>query len=305
MADAQHKHEWVPIREGYPQKICKCGVLRALGIKSGNNTITINPSPLTQEVIRWTSFHNPSVGDLGMNAVGRPTFSNGTGNVLMAAGTRDANFTRTVSWATNPNATTITGSGTNTVMSTEGASVASTSLGSSGWGIQFTTTAALNSDAGWLAGAFTDARSEFGSILDITMRTTSTVGTNVRYWIGLFSGDPMGSATPAVSMAAFRYDTSADGTSFWRTCTSAGAGLQVTTTTSTITTGTTYNLRVVANGSGTWYFFVGGGLIATHSTTVPAATTNMGIVAEVRTLDAVAKNIVVTRGSLICNNISF
>jgi hypothetical protein len=293
MADEQHKHEWVPIREGYPQKICKCGVLRALGFKSGNNTITINPSPATQEVIRWTSFHSPTVGDLAMASVGRPSFAVGSAtasDIQYACGYGESTSALFTRWQANPALTTISGVGTGTAFTAEG-TAATTATATYGHGIQYTTAAALNSDGGWLAGAFTDARGEAQFNAVFVVRTGATI-TNVRYWIGLFSGDPMGSATPAVSLAAWRYDTATDGTVFWRCCTGTGGAPQVTTTTLPVSASTNYVFRISSNGSGTYKFFNGATGYASHSTTVPAGTTNMGPVSEVRTLDAVAKVIV-------------
>jgi hypothetical protein len=301
MADEQHKHEWVPIREGYPQKICKCGVLRVLGIKSGKNTITVNPSPASQEVIRWTSYHNPSVADLGMSSNGRPTFSFGTSTaneVQYAAGQAESSpglFTR---WQTNPALTTVTTVGTTTTftVTSGGAAAVSTALGTYGFGITCTA-AASGGDGGFIPSAFTECRGEANPNITFVFRTGSDIS-SVRYWIGLFSGTPMAGSAPAVSHAGFRYDTGVDGTAFWRCLTSAGGSQQSTTTTASATAGTTYVMRITSNGGGTWKFYVNGSGVASHSTTVPATTTNMGPVLAIRTLAASTRTIIPCRVSI-------
>ena len=57
-----HKHKWVSIRKGYPQKICLCGEL-----KVGTNTVLLG------DLVRYSSTKLPvAAGQLGMDlATGR------------------------------------------------------------------------------------------------------------------------------------------------------------------------------------------------------------------------------------------
>lgn len=63
-----HEHRYVPIRHGYPQRICKCGAM-----KIGKNTITLSPGGA--DVLRWsTTQAATAAGDIGMNVTtGRPS----------------------------------------------------------------------------------------------------------------------------------------------------------------------------------------------------------------------------------------
>jgi hypothetical protein len=115
--------------------------------------------------------------------------------------------------------------------------------------------------------------------------------TNLRYWIGMFSAAPDASATPAVTYAAFRYDTAADGTAFWRCASDNGSGTpEVTTTAVAVAVDTAYTFRIHCDGSDV-LFYLDGTLVATHSTTIPAATTLMGHRAVVTALAAAVKSL--------------
>ena len=56
-----HQHNFVPIKRGYPQKICTCGAM-----KIGANTITMSPGGT--DVVRWSATQAATAaGDVGMN----------------------------------------------------------------------------------------------------------------------------------------------------------------------------------------------------------------------------------------------
>lgn len=111
--------------------------------------------------------------------------------------------------------------------------------------------------------------------------------TNVRYWVGLFSAAPSGSATPAVHLAGFRYDTAADGTTRWRAVTNAGGTPTVTEITAALSgappgvvASGAYRLRVECraaaynlSGVDEVWFYVNNIRVAVHQATLPTATT--------------------------------
>lgn len=57
-----HTHNWVPIRKGFPQSLCKCGML-----KVGTHTVLLG------DLVRYTSTKAPvAMGEIGMDlATGR------------------------------------------------------------------------------------------------------------------------------------------------------------------------------------------------------------------------------------------
>lgn len=53
----KHKHKWVSIRQGYPQKLCKCGLL-----KVGTHTVLLG------DLVRYSSSAVPgAIGEVGMD----------------------------------------------------------------------------------------------------------------------------------------------------------------------------------------------------------------------------------------------
>jgi hypothetical protein len=115
--------------------------------------------------------------------------------------------------------------------------------------------------------------------------------TSARYWVGLFSADPTASATPAVHLAAFRYDTTPDTTAFWRCVTNDGGGSPtVSTTNVAFTASTSWVLRIRLSLTDV-KFFINDVLVATHTTTLPGSTTGLGWWITVTTTNAAAKAI--------------
>lgn len=70
---ATHKHKWVAIRRGFPQRMCLCGAIKSRGLVVGENTITLSPAGVG-DVMRWSATKAPvAAGDIGMDvATGRP-----------------------------------------------------------------------------------------------------------------------------------------------------------------------------------------------------------------------------------------
>jgi hypothetical protein len=111
---------------------------------------------------------------------------------------------------------------------------------------------------------------------DLVMRVgTGATLTSNRMWFGWASATPTGSATPTAHLAAFRYDTAADGTAYWRTVTAAGSATQtVTTTTVPVTASTNYVLRVTV-AAGAVIFWINSVVVATHTTNLPTSGTGL------------------------------
>ena len=130
---------------------------------------------------------------------------------------------------------------------------------------------------------------------------TGTVITNLRTWVGfastastMLSQDLPGSGGSSLHCAAFRYNTGVDGTAFWRTVTADGSAETVTTTTAAVTTNTRYILRIVTSASDV-KFYVDGTLVATHTTNLPGASTNLQWLAAGETTEASGKSFRVAR----------
>lgn len=151
----------------------------------------------------------------------------------------------------------------------------------------------LNNFSGYATSIYNKFRRDHEPDFVVRVKTDPTTIASVRYWIGLFSGDPQASATPALSYVAFRYDTGADGTAFWRTATDNGSGSPtVTATTQSIAVDTAYDLRIVCrNASNDAKFYINDVLVATHTATLPTATTAIGYAIRVTTLAAAVRNL--------------
>lgn len=69
--DPQHQHKFVPMRRGFPQVMCRCGLIGVRGVKSGENSISVGNGSV--DIIRWSASQAPlAAGDIGMDtATGR------------------------------------------------------------------------------------------------------------------------------------------------------------------------------------------------------------------------------------------
>lgn len=135
--------------------------------------------------------------------------------------------------------------------------------------------------------------------------TPDTAITLVRYWFGLFSADPTGSADPAASLAAWRYDTAVDtATPNWRCCTKDGTTITAVDSGIPVIASEPYQLGVEFEGvPGTaptaCIFTCNRAVVARITTHLPATgSNNLGLVAKVTTLSAAirAMNISVIGG---------
>lgn len=114
---------------------------------------------------------------------------------------------------------------------------------------------------------------------------------SIRIWVGLFDALPNASGDPTLNGAGFRYDTSVDGTAFWRTWSNDNSGGgAATTTTVAIAINTPYRLRVKCLASSI-EFYINGVLVATHSTNLPVSTAMMGYNVSCATLTSSSRSL--------------
>jgi hypothetical protein len=152
----------------------------------------------------------------------------------------------------------------------------------------YSTAAAAGSDAYIFSGSLT--RRDYEPSFVATFKTGTAI-TDVRHWIGLFSAFSFGSATPAIHYAAFRYDTGADGTAFWRCVTDSGTGAPTVTTTGVaVATNTRYRFAISMTSTSV-YFYINNLLVATHTATLPGAATNLQMESGVRALGAAVRSL--------------
>lgn len=293
---ANHVHKFVPLKKGFPQKICSCGEVRGVSsLKIGKNTIDVGAAG-AGDVIRFTGSQAAlAAGDLGMdNVSGRArAFIEGEDRLIphvdevLGSGRR-----RMWGIQQNANLTTLSQIGFSTAPTINtpgaGAAVHNDSSGN-GQFIEYATGATLNADAGWISTAFSQTQRIYRYIYDAYIKTGADI-TNVRYWVGLFSATPMASATPAIHSTAFRYDTAADGTAFWRIVTIDGVTTNAQATTQSIAANTVYRLRIVwLTGTATVRFLINGVDVGSSTTNLPTTTQNIGHVEQVRALAAANK----------------
>lgn len=153
--------------------------------------------------------------------------------------------------------------------------------------IAFSTSASIGSAAGAGSSAFWGARRDWGSTIVVRDRLTDVA--NVRIWVGLYSANPSGSATPLVHLAAFRFDTGA-GDTHWMACTGDGTAVTATDTGVTPASGDrpTFEIRL---GASSVSFYLNGTLVATNTTHLPTGSTDLGYQTWITSLAAAAKTI--------------
>lgn len=293
-----HKHKLVFWKKGYPLRMCKCGYMDGIYPKIGKNSIDVGAAG-AGDVIRWSATQAAlQAGDLGMSASsaesanGRPSaFIQGDAHDLIAVeGVRGGGRSRVVTIQQNANLTTLSNIGLATVPVVSGTPTVTDVNTGEGQFINYASGAVAGNQGGIVPSTFDQTMRNFRPIVDIAMRMPPAPITNIRMWSGIFSADPMGSATPAVHLMGFRYDTAVDGTT-WRAVTDNASGVPtVTDTTVTVAVTTSYRLRILVDNAGTTVrFYINGILRATHTTTLPTSTQNLGYCLKVQTLDAVAK----------------
>ena len=112
---------------------------------------------------------------------------------------------------------------------------------------------------------------------------------NLRIWAGLHSNGSLATDVPGslgISGLAFRYSTVAGDTT-WQATSFDGVGDTVTNTGIAVTANTRYVLRIKVVSTALVEYYINGSLVATLSTTLPAAATNI-FFAFLHTVNAVA-----------------
>lgn len=165
---------------------------------------------------------------------------------------------------------------------------------SDGVWLNHATTAVSGNASGVISAAFTIVRTDWAVEYITVIKTDASAITSNRIWVGLFSANPDANArTGNIHLAAFSYDTGIDGTAFWRTCTSNGAGGWTTNaTTQSIVANTKYTMRIVTNTTGTSIaFYINDVLVNTHTTTLPTSTQLLGYGNRITTLTTAIRNL--------------
>jgi hypothetical protein len=168
---------------------------------------------------------------------------------------------------------------------------------SDGQWLNYATAAIADREGGWISSAFNQVQRQNAPIFGVVFKTGSAVADiqNARIWIGLFSATPIAAAMPAIHLAGFRYDTTVDGTAFWRCVTNDGGAGTITTTSVAVAQDTKYELLIDMSDQSNVRFYINGVLVATHTTTLPGSTQNIGHHEQIRTLVASAKNVKLSR----------
>jgi hypothetical protein len=155
--------------------------------------------------------------------------------------------------------------------------------------LKFTSGAVSGNVARGNAFTATNARPDWNAVCETSIRLIDVA--NTRIWIGFQGGDPSASATPAVRLAAFRFDTGA-GDTHWQAQTSNGTGTQTITDTGiTPNAGDRAKFEVRLNGATNVTFYINGALVATNAANLPAATSLLGMGMYITTLTAAGKAI--------------
>jgi hypothetical protein len=299
-----HKHDFKVWKRGFPLKLCKCGFVTGIKPKIGQNTIDVGAAG-AGDIIRWSGTQVAlAAGDIGMSASSAED-ANGRMDGVIMGDVRRISSRRWEPWTgvsrliliqQNANRTTWSLDGIASAPTTNGtATVVDVSTGE-GQFIFYTSAAAIDSDAGIIAPTFDQTRLIYRPIIDVAIRSSPAPITVARRWVGVFSGNPMASATPALHYMAFRQDTTVDGTTIKAVCDNGSGTPTVVDTTVTLSTTTSYRLRIVVDqGGAAVRFYINGILRATITTTLPTSTQDLGYVVQSRTLEAVAKGVRVGR----------
>ena len=270
----------------------------ALPSISGANLTSLNATQLTSGNVELARFPTGTTGDIFYYNSGWQKLAAGvSGQVLTVSQSGIPAWTfasaggskRHMSVYKNPGATTATSVGlTAPTLST----TVSNSDDSFGPWLNHATAATSGSVSGVISASFGIIKRAWDVDYTTTIKTDPTSIENVRLWVGLFSANIDAVSTPTTQhVAAFRYDTGADGTSFWRTVTNDGTGpATISTTSAAIAANNSYTLRVTCSSTDC-RFYVDGSLVATHTATLPGLTTGLGYGDRIRILAAGSRNL--------------
>lgn len=290
-----HKHEWKPLRRGFPQLICRCGALKARHVKVGKNSITMSPLGSGDNLLRFTTSGMvlAVAGDVSVDiATGRP--------IAFLADTRSMGMieqpdqNRMWTWSADPISTAIQSDGVQTIAALGTPSLIRTNTGTF---INYNT-------AGTLCGirtgnTFTTSvtQPQYSPFVACVIRTGSSVS-DTRFWVCLNAGDPTGTALPS-STVGFRCDRSIEST--WKSYTSS-VSASTADTGITIAANTTYFMlwRLTTSRCDYWCSVAGGTPVLTSLTTnIPGAVTTQNFSALARRIGVPAVDIGVAKVSIM------
>ena len=118
-------------------------------------------------------------------------------------------------------------------------------------------------------------------IATVSTGPNSTDIVTCRYWIGMFNSPAtdFATATPSDAFTGFRYDTTADGTPYWRCFNGNTSGNSaVTTTTVAVTSNTTYTFAIDTSTAGQITYYINGVSVAVITTSLPTTNTNYQLI---------------------------
>jgi hypothetical protein len=153
----------------------------------------------------------------------------------------------------------------------------------------------INQECGWYLGTAQIVQPRWGGELVLHLYIQGVAG-SVRIAAGLSDAGVgtvpsiLDATTNARNQAYFSYDTSVDGTAFWRTVTSNAGANTRTATTVAIANDTVYTLRI-SFAAGTYSFYIDDVLTNTHTTNLPTSSTTIGVAFGVKNLAANGSNV--------------
>ncbi len=149
---------------------------------------------------------------------------------------------------------------------------------------RYTTPAVANSDAGWYLPDRIETRREWNPGFTAVLKSW-VLDFQPRAWVGLFSGDPMSSATPSLHYAAFRYDFNYNN-EYWYCVTDDGSGTPTISGPVADEGGNDKHIFRIVMSPTDVKFYAGSTLVATHTTHLPSASQGLGPVVQARCLNA-------------------
>lgn len=291
-----HKHRWTPIKKGFPQRVCECGLMAVKELKIGKNTITLSPLGSSDDTMRFSSLGAPTtVSQLAMSpssGSGRPLVRQGAVNRRLRMA--DEAFAKKF-WRFNQNPGTLTITNVNSTATITTAGVGLVVSASGGQFISYSSAG----DNGWANTAFDETQRQ-GFPTFVCFFRTGPVITSVNYHIGLVSSDPF-VGTP--HMGAVRFNTGA-GDTFWTAVTGNGVSVTATSLGLAPVANTNYLVRIQFTTTGVVFQIATSAVqpaSVTISSTLPGLTTLLGTFARVRAL-AGSRDIGISHVNIAENN---
>lgn len=151
--------------------------------------------------------------------------------------------------------------------------------------ITCTTAGGAGSDAGLLSAAFHLVRRNYNPRMRARVRIVAT--TQELVWVGFFASDPGFDDMPvAVPLAAFRFSWASPN---WWCCTGDGANIHEVDSGVAVTAGWQVDLEIQCLLASVFVFKINGTTVATSTTNMPGAATDMGYMAKIFSSAAAAK----------------